>query len=310
MTEPVISVIVPVYKTEKYLDKCVQSIVDQTYTKLEIILVNDGSPDHCPEMCDRWVGKDSRIKVIHKKNGGVASARNAGLEQASGEYIAFVDSDDYLEPDIYERLLLAMVENGADISVCGYQVNDENRGSDEVSTIATEDALKRIAQGDYKFGLLGNKLYKKSVIADTQVPPLVCCEDLVFNYFVFKKASVITMLSLNLYHYYQNMDSATNSPFNPGAFDALKSKEIILKDCNENILESAVYGYICSSYVLLNAVSVNKEYIDRFSELRKGILKYKKLILFTKKYSIKDKIKTSILWLAPKIYTIIFSKRK
>ena len=126
---PLISVIVPVYKAEKYLDKCVQSIVNQTYKNLEIILVDDGSPDNCPEMCDEWAKKDSRIKVIHKENGGVSSARNAGLDNSFGDYIGFVDSDDFIENDFYECLYDNLVENGADISFCTFKTLDEkNRG--------------------------------------------------------------------------------------------------------------------------------------------------------------------------------------
>ena len=98
--EELISVIIPVYKVEEYLDECVLSVIRQTYANLEIILVDDGSPDNCPRMCDEWATKDSRIKVIHKENGGLSDARNAGLDAAEGQYIAFIDSDDYIKPDM------------------------------------------------------------------------------------------------------------------------------------------------------------------------------------------------------------------
>ena len=113
MQDALVSVIVPVYKVEKYLDKCIESIVGQTYKNLEIILVDDGSPDNCPAMCDSWAQKDSRIKVIHKPNGGVSSARNTALDAASGEYICFVDSDDVLELDTVKY----MVDNISDADV-------------------------------------------------------------------------------------------------------------------------------------------------------------------------------------------------
>ena len=103
-----ISVIVPVYNAEKYLDKCVESIVNQTYKDLEIILVDDGSPDNCPAMCDEWAKKDGRIKVIHKSNGGVSSARNVGLDSFSGEYVTFIDSDDYIESSMFHRIFEAI----------------------------------------------------------------------------------------------------------------------------------------------------------------------------------------------------------
>ena len=121
-----ISIIVPVYKVEKYLDKCVNSIVGQTYKNLEIILVDDGSPDNCPAMCDEWAQKDSRIKVIHKKNGGLSSARNAGLDACTGDYIGFVDSDDWIEPDMYEYLLNIGMKNNADVSRCEFVIEAEN----------------------------------------------------------------------------------------------------------------------------------------------------------------------------------------
>ena len=118
--------IVPVYKVEMYLEKCVRSILLQSYNDLEVILVNDGSPDGCPAICDDFAAKDARVRVIHKENGGLISARNAGLDIASGEFIAFVDSDDYILPDMYEKMHAKLIEEKADICVCGYKmVGDE-----------------------------------------------------------------------------------------------------------------------------------------------------------------------------------------
>ena len=115
----IVSIIVPIYKVEPYLNKCVQSIVDQTYRDLEIILVDDGSPDICPAICDAWAAKDSRIRVIHKENGGLSDARNAGLAIATGKYISFIDSDDYIEPTFIADLHDALSRSGADIAECG-----------------------------------------------------------------------------------------------------------------------------------------------------------------------------------------------
>ena len=123
---PKISVIIPVYKVERYLDACVASVVGQTYTDLEIILVDDGSPDACPALCDAWAEKDLRIKVIHRENGGLSAARNSGLDIAAGEFIAFVDSDDQLEPDILERALARQQQKDADLVIFNYHCTDEN----------------------------------------------------------------------------------------------------------------------------------------------------------------------------------------
>ena len=116
---PLISVVVPVYKVENYLDRCVESLLAQTYQNLEIILVDDGSPDSCPALCDEWGKRDEHIVVIHKPNGGLSDARNAGVLAAHGDYIGFVDSDDYVAPDMYESLYAHLVEADADVSICG-----------------------------------------------------------------------------------------------------------------------------------------------------------------------------------------------
>ncbi len=120
-----VSVIVPIYKVEAYLDKCIESILGQTYRDLEIILVDDGSPDRCPAICDAWAEKDSRIKVIHKSNGGLSDARNAGLAAATGELVSFIDSDDWVAPEFIQTLYDAMIRTGAEIAECGTAFVDE-----------------------------------------------------------------------------------------------------------------------------------------------------------------------------------------
>ena len=125
---PKISVVVPIYKVEKYLDRCIYSIINQTYTNLEIILVDDGSPDNCPKICDEYASKDNRIKVIHKQNGGLSSARNAGIKVATGDYIGFVDSDDFIELDMYEQMYKVAYENDVDLVMSDYyKVHKDDR---------------------------------------------------------------------------------------------------------------------------------------------------------------------------------------
>lgn len=303
-----ISIIVPVYNTEKYLDRCIESIINQTYKELEIILVDDASPDNCPKMCDEWAKKDKRIKVIHIENKGVANARNQGLKIATGSYVGFVDSDDYIEPEMYERLINELNETKCDIAVCGFQVNTEDKGDSFTRIISSDEALKKVVTGDYKFGVLWNKLYKKQVLSGVTMPPLVCCEDMVYNYYAFKNAENIVELNTKLYHYIKNEESTTNKNFNYGAFDAIKSKEIILADCGQNkeLTKYAIYGYILSSYAVLNRVISTQKFIELYDELRKGILQFKKYILFSKLYNGRDKIKTLILWLLPKLYGRFF----
>lgn len=118
ITKPKISIIVPVYKAEPYLKKCIDSILNQTFKDFELILVDDGSPDRCGEICDEYALKDSRIKIIHKENGGQSSARNVGLDIAQGEYIGFVDSDDWIEPDMYKKLFKVLKNDNVDMAIC------------------------------------------------------------------------------------------------------------------------------------------------------------------------------------------------
>ena len=125
---PKVSIVVPIYNVEKYLEQCIDSIINQTLKEIEIILVDDGSPDNCPQICDDYVKKDSRIKVVHKTNGGLSSARNAGIEIATGDYIGFVDSDDYIELDMYEKMYNIAIENNVDFVMSDYySVSNEGK---------------------------------------------------------------------------------------------------------------------------------------------------------------------------------------
>ena len=163
-----ISVIIPIYNVADYLPKCIESVINQTYKKLEIILVDDGSPDRCPEICDEYAKKDKRIKVIHKKNGGLSDARNAGLEIAKGEYISFIDSDDYINEHMYENMLSAIENVDADLCICGYdRVNDDGeiRSSSHFknAVLSQNDAFEMLVQGNVYFIVAWNKLYKRIV---------------------------------------------------------------------------------------------------------------------------------------------------
>ena len=172
-----ISVIVPIYKIEDCLPKCVDSIIAQTYKDLEIILVDDGSPDNCGAICDEYAKKDSRIKVIHKPNGGLSDARNHGIEAATGRYLGFVDGDDYLEPQMYERLHNALVENDAEMSICSFRYvggYEERNGrlsiKDEVVTGKEILLERRMANNAWWCVVAWNKLYKKELFRELRYP--------------------------------------------------------------------------------------------------------------------------------------------
>lgn len=266
-----ISVIVPVYNAEKYLDKCVASIVNQTYKDLEIILVDDGSPDNCPAMCDEWAKKDNRIKVIHKENGGQATARNAGLAMATGEYIAFVDSDDTCDPKMLEILRKMMLKPDADIAICGHAtVYAEDSLSEPCSaeSESNQEYLSPKKLWDEVFGQLNNavwnKLYRADLLQGINFPQTIGHgEDLIFNLKYLKKCSGGIIDNTPLYHYFKRKDSVTGSSFTERKFHEIESKDIALDivehDAPEQLENAKKYCFRARMNVLRAIYSAQKE---------------------------------------------------
>lgn len=211
-----ISIIVPAYKVEEYLDRCIESIVNQTYENLEIILVDDGSPDNCPAICDSWAQKDSRVKVIHKENGGVSSARNAALDIASGDYIGFVDSDDWIEPDMYEILMKNAEEYDAEISRCAgffdYDDRSESFSETESVTILEGRELVKSIVSDSSYANLWTGIYSKNLFASVRFDSDIAVgEDWLMNYLLNKAANRKVIVKEHKYHYVQRQSSALHS---------------------------------------------------------------------------------------------------
>ncbi|WP_209122916.1 glycosyltransferase family 2 protein [Alkalihalobacillus sp. BA299] len=199
-----ISIIVPVYKVEKYLHKCIDSILNQSYPNLEIILVNDGSPDNCGSICDEYAEQDQRVKVIHKENGGLSSARNSGLDLATGEYIGFVDSDDYIEKDMYEELYKAAYEHSADVVECSLNIIEgtsnrtiEGHGNMEIGDNVF--ALQRLLELPYR-NVTYNKLYKKTLFNDIRYPNKTY-EDGFVAYKILHNLKKYVFIGLGKYNY-------------------------------------------------------------------------------------------------------------
>lgn len=211
MNEPKISVIIPVYKVEPYIRRCLNSVVNQTYRNLQIILVDDGSPDNCGAICDEYAAMDERIQVIHKSNGGLSSARNAGLALADGEYIGWVDSDDWIEPDMFEKLLQKAVAENADVVCCGRYKEYPDR-----TVIQTWDCDRRLTREEAMDLLLENhllqnnvwdKLWKRSLYCGIEFPEGRNFEDIAVGYRLFEKADSIINIPDVLYHYLLRSDS-------------------------------------------------------------------------------------------------------
>lgn len=209
-----ISIIVPIYKVDRYLRRCIDSIINQSYTNLEIILVNDGSPDSSGAICDDYAKKDKRIKVVHQENKGLSGARNAGLEIAQGKYIGLVDSDDYIHPRMYEWLYNSLKESGTEISICGFKYvhtgnyDCESIGKVTAKLISTEELINNMYKPDgMKTIVAWNKLYSKKIFENYRYPLGKKHEDEFAVHHIMGKVSAAAQIEECLYYYYQRSDS-------------------------------------------------------------------------------------------------------
>lgn len=312
-SQPKISVIVPVYKTEGLLDRCVESIVGQTYKNLEIILVDDGSPDNCPAMCDEWAEKDSRIRVIHKENGGVSSARNAALDIATGDYIGFVDSDDWIEPEMYSSLIQKISESGKNIALCSYYAVEISGERYECRCVVDKEVLDK---DDYfRFIVLGgdggyiwNRLYDADILKEVRFDEDIWySEDLLFNFKTAQKSNGAAILDKIEYNYVQKRIKGQAWVMNDHSFDSMTAFEIMLsyKDIPEDVYDCCLRGYAAAAFTLLSGVLTNEKYFYKYDDIRSAILNFKKRILTQKKYPLKYKVKTLALWLCPGFYNFM-----
>lgn len=251
-----ISIVVPVFNIEGYVERCLQSLLQQTYTNLEVLAIDDGSTDSSGAILDRLATTDSRIKVIHKENGGVTSARMAGIRNATGEWIGFVDGDDKIESDMYERLLRNSAEYHADISHCGYQMCfDDGRIHyfHNTGLLVQQDkitALKELLSGVRIEPGLCNKLFHKtlfrSLLHGGAVPlDIKINEDLLMNYRLFSEAERTVFEDWCPYHYIVRSTSASQAKLNPHKiYDPIKVKEIIRQSAPAELHEAAQQAYI------------------------------------------------------------------
>ncbi len=251
--ESLISVIVPIYKVEEYLDRCLESIVNQSYKNLEIILVDDGSPDSCPKICDEWAKKDIRIKVIHKENGGLSDARNAGLSIAQGEYISFIDSDDWINIHFFEVMFNTMTAEKSDIIQCEKLDTTKNNGeylqqvdTFNLTTVTDEQAISMlICENKFK-QVVWNKLYKKQIIVKPFVKGVIN-EDEFWTYKIISEADRITYIDAKLYYYFSRPGSIMGKGYSLKRLDGLMA-----------LIER--HNYICEQYPSLKDISNNSVY--------------------------------------------------
>lgn len=271
-----ISIIVPVYNVESYICKCVDSILVQSYKQIEIILVDDGSPDRCPEICDEYARKDKRIKVIHQENGGLSAARNSGIKVASGEYISFVDSDDYIDSDFIEQMYTCAEETNADIVCCGMSVINSNRtliSVPEDVNCYTNDRMKLLVQphgvGDYYM----NKFFRRSVLDEFELPEGKLYEDIYSMHILFERAHIVVWLNKKLYNYRINESGIShNIVLNPKFMDFVYANQ-----CQYDFINSYFPEYkIFSLMKYAGAITHQAEVL-----MRKAKLKQRKKLFLT-----------------------------
>lgn len=317
MTNELISIIVPVYNVEQYVKKTIESILKQTYRDIEIICVNDGSTDNTLQVLKFISAADDRVKVFSKANEGVTLARKYGIDQAQGEYIGFVDADDIVEPDMYERLYKNLKKYDVDISHCGYVI-DHLDGSKEyfyntkrISCQKKIEAVKDLISGVFEPGLC-NKLYKYDLLKkffDSGVMDysIKMNEDVLMNYYLFKKAESSVLEDVCLYHYVKREGSATVSGFKKSnIMDRLKVKEVIYNDSIGTEYENtATVAYLEKFFHSYNAFLCqnNSDYNDDMEQIRELLIKHKDSAkLLNRKYRLLSKL----LIASPKIYKTVY----
>ena len=249
---PLVSVVVPIYNVEDYLRQCIDSILSQSYSELQVILVDDGSPDGCGEIIDAYAEKDRRIECIHKKNGGLSSARNAGKTAARGDYIVFIDSDDYIHKQFIEVLLDDIAGNDADISTCYFDsfIKDCNDAdimiSDKPQSFTREEAIREMYRNDSFGWNAWNKMYRMSLFDDIDYPEGVICEDKATIYKLIMRSEKVVYRKLPLYHYRIRENSISNERSVRYYSDSLMINEIMERDLDASDIPGA--GNMAKAY--------------------------------------------------------------
>lgn len=317
-----LSIIVPIYNVERYLERCIISILNQTYINFELILVNDGSTDNSKDICEKYLSIDNRIKLINKKNGGLSSARNTGIELAIGEYIAFVDSDDYINKYMYEVLITTLKKDKSDMVICGYNKVDQNEANFQeinnyidvnnvlASKISKVEALDKLLIEGEKFVLAWNKIYKRKLFNELRYKNGKIYEDEFLAHRVLYKCNKVSVINEKLYFYIQRDGSIINSKFTTKRFDkvyALKERIDFLKEKNllelkEKAEKSFVDYFIWNYFVAYQRLeNVNSDLIKLKNEFNKVFFE----ILKNTKISWKEKLTLSLLYISPKAYNFI-----
>ena len=313
-----ISVIVPVYNVEAYLEKCVESILKQTYTNLEILLINDGSTDTSGELCEQLAQRDQRIRVIHKENGGLSDARNRGIEEASSDLIGFIDSDDYIDQDMYETLYRQMLESSADLSMCGHYDVYHQIPEKQVATIQTweltpQEAIKMVMEAKILSVTAVNKLYKKELFEQLRFEIGKIAEDAFIMIALIHQCRKVVATNEKKYYYVHRENSITTQKFSLKFLNVIEAYEQNAKIIKENypeLADTATMRLNWAYFYVLDRLLVDEQFHDKKLEnlLIKFLKSNTKYILSTTLFTNARKVAFIFLLVNKKVYKMILKK--
>lgn len=309
--DALISIIVPVYNTQEYIEKCLDSILNQTYKNIEIIVVNDGSFDESKNIIEKMQKSDSRIKLINQKNSGVSVARNVGIKNSKGSYITFVDSDDYVEINYIEELYKCIKKTNSEIAICNFVINNgKHTDTCEIKEFDSKTAIINMLLAKYYDSSVCCKIIKSELARKEEFSrELLIAEDMLFYYNLFSKCKKISYIDKTCHHYMQNSNGAISTLSNEKV-DNLKIFDKLITNCNDEDIKEALcskYVSTCFHCLSLNLSKVTTEYIQF---LKETIKKYRFKILLKKNINFKVKMASIISIFGFKIVTIIMNMKR
>ena len=320
MNQPEISIIIPVYKVEKYLNCCLDSVLSQTFSDFEVILVDDGSPDNCGKICDEYAKKDPRFCVIHKENGGISDARNAGLKVATGRYIGFVDSDDYIEPEMYAVLYRMIQEENADIAVCGmYNCFGSKRtvqySPKETFVCDGKQALAFMLEGKKVEAVVCNKLYRKEFFHKYSFLKDKIYEDIFLLPSLFLSSDKVVVTTEHYYNYRHRAESITTSPYSEAAWDmvdAYKQAYEQIRDYCPELTDIAIFRIYLSHFIVLDRMLLMPDYksIEKYPVIVDYLRKNWKEIIHCRYFGKKRRFSALVLKCSVAMYRMLLMWNK
>lgn len=306
-----LSIIVPVFNVEQYLSQCIESILSQHYDHFELLLIDDGSTDSSGDICESYAQQDKRIKVFHKKNEGLAATRNYGIEKARGEYLGFVDSDDWIYEDMFSNMMDVAIKQNASIVCCNFDLQFENnvveRGSTGVEEYAADEAIVNLFYPQYYQFFAPNKIFLKEIFSDIRFPEGKHFEDIPTIYNAFLKCNSVFFVKKSGYVYRQRQESITNNSFNAKTIELVEAAEYVLNDSVEKYpskRDELVVGYMRYYISFLDKAIVGKSHeLKKFEDTICRIVKQNvSIIINNKKLSYPRKIQFLVCGLFPRLY--------